>query len=53
MAIEEGCLLLWIVEGIQWYARGFGKRLRVMRVQEEAGMTISLIARYKNNVNPY
>jgi hypothetical protein len=47
MAVEEGYLLLRIVEGMQWYARGTGKRIRVMRMQEEAGMTISLIARYK------
>jgi hypothetical protein len=47
MAIEEGCLLIPIVEGMQWYARGTGKRLRVMRMQDEAGMTRSLIAKYK------
>jgi 16S rRNA U516 pseudouridylate synthase RsuA-like enzyme len=47
MAKEEGCLLIPIVEGMQWYVRGTGKRIRVMRMQEAVGMRISRIARYR------
>jgi hypothetical protein len=47
MAIEEGCLLLGIAEGMDLTASSAGKRIRAVRMQTVAGMRISLIAMYK------
>jgi hypothetical protein len=45
--MEDGCLLLRFIERMDLTARGAGKRIHAIIVQEASGMRKSLMTRYK------